>query len=175
VTDSYEHDLDPVTFITVGTEGPPGQRTFYLQGVSGSEVVSLVIEKEQAMALATSIDRLLVSYLRRHPERAADLEAAQSNMDLLGPVDPLFRVSEMGIGIDEERDVFVLVAREVPEDQGGGRGVRFVVAYDQMMALARHAIEIVSQGRPVCPLCGRPMDPEGHFCPRSNGHPPGPS
>jgi uncharacterized repeat protein (TIGR03847 family) len=40
----------------------------------------------------------------------------------------------------------------------------------QMRALSRAAQEVVSQGRPICPLCGQPIDPEGHFCPRSNGH-----
>ena len=29
---------------------------------------------------------------------------------------------------------------------------------------------LLAGGRPVCPLCGLPMEAEGHACVRSNGH-----
>lgn len=171
MAESYDYDLDPVSFITVGTEGPPGQRTFYLQAAHGPRVVSLVIEKEQALALAASIDRLMVRLLQRDPARAGNLAPVTANLDLLQPVQPAFRVSEMGIGVDEERHMILLVAHEVPEeDPAEGQRARFVASYEQMLALARRALEVVQQGRPICPLCGRPIDPDGHFCARLNGH-----
>ena len=37
-------------------------------------------------------------------------------------------------------------------------------------AFARQALTVVAAGRPPCPLCGNPLDPEGHVCPRANGH-----
>jgi hypothetical protein len=40
----------------------------------------------------------------------------------------------------------------------------------QMYALARRGETEVAGGRPLCSMCGQSMDPEGHFCPRSNGH-----
>lgn len=166
--ETFEFDLDPVTFITIGTEGPPGHRTFYLQAARSREVVSLVIEKEQAVALAASIDRLLASVdeegivpLMKEPD---------PGQNLLVPLEAAFRVAEMGIGIDESREVFVLVSREVPEDEGEGRSARFVATFEQMLALARTALFVAGQGRPVCKLCGEPVDPEGHACPRKNGH-----
>ena len=39
-------ELNPVTYLTVGTIGPPGQRVFYLQGSRGLDIISLVVEKE---------------------------------------------------------------------------------------------------------------------------------
>ena len=48
--------------------------------------------------------------------------------------------------------------------------VRFVATRSQMRALGEHALEVVAKGRPICPLCGRPIDREGHFCPRTDGH-----
>ena len=40
--------------------------------------------------------------------------------------------------------------------------------------MARRGWELVGAGRPTCTLCGHPIDPEGHSCPRTNGHgPPG--
>jgi uncharacterized repeat protein (TIGR03847 family) len=34
---------------------------------------------------------------------------------------------------------------------------------------AARAEAVVSAGRPPCPFCGQPLDPEGHLCPRANG------
>ena len=35
---------------------------------------------------------------------------------------------------------------------------------------ARRAVALVASGRPSCPFCGRPIDAEGHICPRANGY-----
>lgn len=32
------------------------------------------------------------------------------------------------------------------------------------------ARRVVNAGRPPCPLCGQPLDPAGHLCPRHNGY-----
>jgi len=162
-------DLDPVSFITLGTVGPPGQRTFYLQAAQGPQVVSLVVEKEQALALAASIERLLTSLKLPGAMTIAEEEVLRPSMDLLQPLEPVFRVVEMGLGVDEEHEAIVLLSLEAPDEEPGQR-VRFVADYAQMRRLARRAIALVERGRPVCPLCGRPIDPEGHFCPRTNGH-----
>ena len=37
-------------------------------------------------------------------------------------------------------------------------------------AFVRRALAVVAAGRPDCPFCGQPMDPEGHVCPRANGY-----
>lgn len=165
----YDFDLDPVAFITVGTIGPPGERTFYLQATKGPEVVSIVIEKEHADALAASIDRLLAAISRGDPAVALDLQVEDTNMQLVEPVEAAFRATELGLGVDEERNLIVLVAHEIPDDEPGRRA-RFVGTYQQMLSLARHAADVVRQGRPICELCGEPIGPEGHFCIRRNGH-----
>jgi uncharacterized repeat protein (TIGR03847 family) len=178
VADPFDFDLDPVTFITVGTEGPPGERTFYLQASKARETVSLVIEKEHAAALALSIQRLLGQQADKHPGGpAANAQKLDLNMDLLTPVEPAFRVGQLGIGVDEERDVVVLLADEYTEEaedepDAERRRARFVAGFDLMLTLARHALHVVNQGRPTCALCGEPIGPEGHFCARRNGHPP---
>ena len=171
----YEYDLDPVTFLTVGTVGPPGQRTFYLQGSQSRTTVTVIIEKEHAAALAVSIDRLLGALAERDPRgSAADAEELSVNMDLLTPVRPAFRCGQIGLGVDEDRDMVVLVVEEqVDEDAGDeGRKARFVATFDQMVTLSRHALDVVNAGRPTCELCGQPIGPDGHFCARRNGHPP---
>ena len=193
----FDFDLDPVTFITVGAEGPPGHRTFFLQAAQGRQVVSLLIEKQQATALAEGIEQILSQLYEHVPEQVADLKPAEGDLALLTPLEPSFRVTQMGIGVDEERRLMVLVAQGgEPADEDddeddidldleardeGARPLaadgqplpraRFTASYGQMLALAHHAVDVAEHGgRPRCPTCGEPMDPEGHFCPRRNGH-----
>ena len=45
---------------------------------------------------------------------------------------------------------------------------RFALTRPQVEAFVETAREAVSAGRRPCPLCGRPLDPEGHACPRLN-------
>jgi uncharacterized repeat protein (TIGR03847 family) len=99
-------------------------------------------------------------------------------------------VGELGLGYDAENDMIVLVAREITnedseekeEDEEGqavegqveaeeqGRVVRFWCTRSQLRAMCHWGMEVASRGRPICPQCGEPMDPEGHFCPKKNGH-----
>jgi uncharacterized repeat protein (TIGR03847 family) len=94
-------------------------------------------------------------------------------MHIQPPVDPLFRVGELGLAYDADQDLLILVAREVqgegiePEEAGVAR---FWCSRSQLRALAKWGLEITGRGRPICPQCGEPMDPEGHFCPKRNGH-----
>jgi uncharacterized repeat protein (TIGR03847 family) len=166
---AYDYDLDPASFITIGTLGEPGERTFFLQAARDDELVSVVIEKEHADALAASIDRLIAAIVASEPELSKQMELLDEDMALRMPVEPAFRVSELGMGVDDERDLIVIVAHEVADDEPGLRA-RFSGTYRQMLTLARHATEVVMQGRPVCELCGEPIDPDGHFCIRRNGH-----
>ncbi len=89
------------------------------------------------------------------------------------PVEPLFRAGEIGLGYDSSRDLAVIIVRELlPEDQDpeSASVVRFWCSRPQLRALAHWGAEVVSRGRPICPQCGQPIDPEGHFCPKKNGH-----
>lgn len=162
------HDLNPVTHLTAGAIGKPGKRTFYLQGRQGVLLVTLVVEKEQLAALTRGIDELL----ERLETGAKTIQVDATQMELSQPIEPLFRIGQLGLGYDAERSLLVLVAYEIPEEENQEtvNVVRFWATREQMRALARHAAGIVAGGRPICVLCGRPIDPEGHFCPKRNGH-----
>ena len=90
-------------------------------------------------------------------------------MNLLQPVEAEYRVVEMGLGVDEDREMIVLVAMEAPDGEPGQRA-RLSATFGQMRDLAHQAIDVAESGRPTCPLCGRPIEPDGHFCPRTNGY-----
>ncbi len=157
-------ELNPVDFITVGTVGPKGRRLFHLQAGHGSQIVSLTIEKEQARALSEALTELLDDLQKQMgsalpPDSAAVVSA---NMDLREPIEPQFRVAQMGLGYDREHDLIVLVAQELlvleegqeppdPQDLGPDAPqpgiVRLWCSRSQMRALSEHANQVVKQGR----------------------------
>ncbi|MCC7355201.1 MAG: DUF3090 domain-containing protein [Anaerolineae bacterium] len=168
------YDLDPVSAITADAVGEPGKRVFYLQARQGKRTVTLLIEKEQVRALATGIDQLIEQMEQKLSRPSSEQETPlQSDLVLQEPLDPEFRVGQMGLGFDEERGMIILIAQEAVaegEDADNAAVARFWATRGQMRALSRHAQAVVEQGRPTCPLCGQPIDPTGHFCPPRNGH-----
>lgn len=169
---AQEYELDSLDFITVGTIGPPGQRVFHLQARQDSNLLTLTIEKEQAAALAESVTTLLEDIAEAHSLMTPEADLNSLDLALLEPIRPMFRVAQMGLGYDHENDRLILVVNELlPEEEGSEpRLARLVATRPQMQALAAQAENAVAGGRPVCGNCGRPKDPEGHFCPKSNGH-----
>ena len=164
-------ELNPVTNLTIGTIGLPGKRTFYLQGSRGIQVVSLIIEKEQALMLANSLDSLLEELEQRYPRDTRETqEPVWRDMRLREPVEDYFRVGNMGVGYNEDTDQVVLVAYELVEEDEDPQVVSYWATRAQIQALIQHAIDVVKAGRPICGNCGQPIDPDGHFCPNRNGH-----
>lgn len=169
----FSYDFDPVDRITVGTVGEPGQRTFYLQARNGRQLVSLVVEKDQVSALATAVEQLLESLAEKNPLlSSSDDMIVFASMDLEEPIEEAFRVGQIGLGYDESRDLLVLIAQEVAGGESGEEldTVRLTFSREQGRSLARRSQEIVAKGRPRCPQCSEPMNPEGHFCVKKNGH-----
>ncbi|UCH61144.1 MAG: DUF3090 domain-containing protein [Anaerolineales bacterium] len=169
-----ETDLKPVTHITVDAIGPPGKRVFYLQGWQGERTITLIVEKFQIQSLAVGFEQFLVEISQKYPELPeATAQYEEGHMRINPPVDPLFRTGELGLGYDLDNDLVVLIARELmAEDQDPTEAsvVRFWCARSQLRALCHWGVEVASRGRELCPQCGEPMDPAGHFCPKKNGH-----
>jgi uncharacterized repeat protein (TIGR03847 family) len=169
-----EYDLKPVSHITTGAIGPQGKRVFYIQARKDDDVVTLIVEKQQVQDLAFGLEKFLTDLQERLPDLPdASVEYSESEMNLMQPIDPVFRVGHMGLGYDEENDLLVLVAREIqaqddnPEDSSIAR---FWCSRSQLRAMCNWGLEVAGRGRPICGNCGQPIDPEGHFCPKRNGH-----
>ena len=169
-----EIDLPSITHITTDAIGQPGKRIFYIQGWQETRTVTLIVEKIQLQSLAIGLEQFLVEIQQKFPNLPEALgQYDEEKMHISPPVDPLFRVGELGLGYDSERDLVVLVARElIGENQNAeeAKVVRFWCTRAQIRAMCHWGMEIASRGRPICPQCGEPMDPEGHFCPKKNGH-----
>jgi uncharacterized repeat protein (TIGR03847 family) len=145
-------ELDPVTFVTAGYVGQPGQRVFYLQAATEQELVSLIVEKEQVQAMARGIEEFLKELQAQHQSLAeASAEYDAGTMALRLPPDPLFRVGQIGLGYDSDRDRVILVAQQLlTEEQSVDEAsvVRLFMTRSQLRAMGRHGADTVKQGRP---------------------------
>ena len=167
----FNYDLDPVTRITAHAVGEPGKRVFYLQARHDRQLVSLICEKEQVRALAQAINQLLEDLAEKNPllSSSDDMIILATDMSLEEPLESRFRVAQMGIGYDADRDMVILVMQGLQEEEGEEvPTARFSATRQQMRALSEHAARVVAQGRKICGNCGRPIDPTGHFCPQMN-------
>lgn len=169
-----EIDLQPVTHITTDAIGQPGKRVFYIQGWQDERTITLIVEKIQIQSLAVGVEQFLTEIDTKYPGLVeASSDFIEEQMHISPPVDPLFRVGELGLGYDAENDLVVLVAKEMMaegQDTEEASVVRFWCSRSQIRSMCHWGMEIASRGRAVCPQCGQPMDPEGHFCPKRNGH-----
>jgi uncharacterized repeat protein (TIGR03847 family) len=161
-----DFDLENPTRFTAGAVGEPGARVFYLQAVEGTDVVSLRLEKQQVAALGQYLQGVLSDL------PAVPTEELPADMDLVEPVLPEWVVGTLSVAYDQDQDRIVLQADELVDEEAGelGSHARFHLTRAQVVGYCNHAESLVAAGRPPCPICGQPMDPEGHVCPRSNGH-----
>lgn len=170
----FEIDVDPCEHITADAIGKPGQRVFYLQAYQDTRTITIIIEKAQLLSLAVGIEQFLGQLSQEHPElEEASGDYVEDVMRINPPVDPLFRAGEIGLGYDKDRDRVVVYTKELLTEEAepeSAAQVRFWATRTQMRRLARWGQDVSQRGRPVCPQCGQPMEPEGHFCPKKNGH-----
>ncbi|MET0772917.1 MAG: DUF3090 family protein [Candidatus Limnocylindrales bacterium] len=173
-----------------GAIGRPGQRTFFLQAVDGRRIASVVLEKVQVALLADRIAAILTELRERDVDGAPDEDADELPNDddrpLDEPIGEAFRVASLTISWDGEASDITVEARsgygeedeeveddpdEIPDDAPEGPDV-LRVRLDGASALgfARRAARVVAAGRPPCPFCGQPLNPEGHVCVRTNGY-----
>jgi len=163
--------LDPVDHITVDALGKPGQRIFYIQAIKGTRKVTLIIEKIQLKSLLEGTNEFLDEIKKRFPELTEpEISFQEDEMHIQPPGDSLFRAGDMGLAYDEIRDLACIFASEAQLSGEERRMARFWCSRAQLIAFARWGTIVVQQGRPICPQCGQPMEPEGHFCPKKNGH-----
>jgi uncharacterized repeat protein (TIGR03847 family) len=170
---SASFDLDEVDSFLCAAVGQPGARVFYLQAASGAVVISLRLEKQQVGLLADYLDRLVGSQdLPDGPPAAPG--------DLVQPVIPEWIVGSMMVAVNESSGRIIVIAQELSEnddeseedddlfeDPDAGQ-LRVALSRNQVVDFVAQARELIAGGRPSCRLCGRPMDPEGHACPRWN-------
>ncbi len=162
---SGDLDLQQPERFSVGTTGPVGQRLFLLHFAEGATTVTVKVEKQQVAVLASYLARIVRELGR--PGHLPD------DLDFDVDAEPDWVVGTIGVSYDEDTDRLVVVVEEAGEEDGEeGIVARLAVTREQAAAFAIRATTLVEAGRPPCPLCGLPLDPSGHDCPRTNGHRP---
>ncbi len=169
-------EFNPPERFIVGTVGPPGQRTFFLQASDGTRRVQISLEKLHAQVLAERIGELLDQVAGLEATVAAAAEAAD-NAPLDTPISEDFRISALALSWDEESHVVVIEAHDHdPDEIDDGddtallNTLRVALPPAQARAFARRCETVVRAGRPPCPFCGGSVDADGHICPRANGY-----
>jgi uncharacterized repeat protein (TIGR03847 family) len=192
------HRFDEPERFVAGTVGEPGQRTFFLQARDGARVTTVGLEKQQVSVLAERVEMLLDEALRRSGGDAAIPAVAPVDSNDGDPLDqPIveeFRVGTITLSWDSDAGLVVIelfpvtdetVVAEFDDDadepeQAPEVEVEVEVDASEVLivtmrpsyarSFAQRAISVVAAGRPPCPFCGNPLDPEGHLCPRANGY-----
>jgi uncharacterized repeat protein (TIGR03847 family) len=172
-------ELNPVDFVTIGTIGPKGQRTFHLQAGQANRLISFTIEKEQAWALSEAIKELLDDIDERD-NTTTEADFSKFDMDLREPIEPMFRVAQMGLAYEANDNMVILIAQEFtpPDDDDDEDDLSFLdddddnlsflndddvepnivrmwCTREQIHALSLHAIDTVKSGRPDAKQNGR--------------------
>lgn len=173
--------FDSVDALGAGAVGQPGQRAFYIQARNEGAQLTVLLEKQQVAMFATEVTAFLDRIADDYPEDTVVLPPTAA--ELREPTVPLFRARLIGLGFDPERELVLIELRERPEDDDeedldDGTGsddpddegfvARIYATRAQVRALAARGATVVAAGRPDCDLCGQPMDPAGHRCPRWN-------
>src|SRR4051812_7269278 len=182
--------FEPPERFVAGTVGEPGERVFFLQARGGGRVVSVGLEKVQVSLLAEKLDELLGEAHRRFGLVLPETDTmTPDNEPLDTPVDEEFKVGTLGLAYDVETATVVIEAIAVGEgdaeeleadeelddadveaDTADLDRLRVRLTPAATRDFIERAKRVVAAGRPPCPLCGQPLDPKGHLCPRHNGY-----
>jgi len=178
----HVYEFEPPERFVAGTVGEPGDRTFFLQARGNGQTVSVVLEKVQVAMLADKLEELLIEAANRFGvELPSGDELPQDNEPLETPLDEEFRVGTLGLAWDVDSGTVVIEAIAAPEadpnaseaaepDEDDLDRLRVRLTPEETRAFIDRARRLVAAGRPPCPLCGNPLDPSGHLCPRHNGY-----
>ena len=153
--------FDPETF------GDPGKRTFRINAESASSTAKVWLEKEQLAELCLAITQMD----RENNPTPSDTNISPSDLEAEPLTNLDFKANRLAFGHNPDSGMFVVDAYDPQlEDEDDEPTVRIWVTRDQIRHFSRDGLAIVSSGRAICDLCGKPKNLDGHYCERTNGH-----
>lgn len=160
-----KNEIPVVTSLVADTLGEPGQRTFRIlvDGEGSSAIIWL--EKEQLFQLALAIHQLLAGTSEEDETQATAPDASGAAPAVLD-----FKAGRLALGHDGKTGLFMIDAHDVEDEDEETATVRVWASKEQVEEFSNEAMKVCAAGRPLCPLCGGPLDPDGHSCARVNGH-----
>ena len=159
------NEFTQVTKFIPETFGEPGMRTFRINSDSASSNATIWLEKEQLAELSVAMLQLS----KETPENNHPIVSPPTELEAPGLTKLDFKAVRLALGYNPVTNMFIIDAHD-PEDNSGEPTVRLWLTRVMINDFAKYALEIVASGRPMCPLCEKPINPEGHYCVRRNGH-----
>ena len=158
MNESYE--LDQPEHFLVDAVGPKGARVFYLQIVQNGHPVTFKVEKQQVAAMADYLESLMGDMPPLEESTHIELPS------LVEPIASIWAIGQIGVGYDAASDRIILHGQELQaqEDPTEAATVRVHLQRSQIAAFIDKARQLVAAGRPACPYCNRPLDPEQGLC-----------
>ena len=165
--DAPEHDYGRALSVDAEAIGEPGQRRFRLLVSSSAQSASVWMEKDQLASMGAWFQEVATRLDKERPASEPDVEP----LPFPATFDLEFRASQIGLGFVEEEELFAIQAFDSAAGQPRDAPFfRCSLSRGQCRTLSRKIDQLVAAGRPICPLCESPIDPQGHACPKANGH-----
>lgn len=155
-----------IQFIRPEAIGEPGSRRFRIVVVINGRTVIAWMEKEQVRRLG----ELLLDVVDRLPASPSEGEGIDYSVIPDEQATDQFRAGRMELSYDEEDDRLVVIVHDIEADEDAPPTLSFRMSRAQARRFNSESEELVRSGRPLCPLCGRPMGPGNHVCEKQNGH-----
>lgn len=159
---SSSRDFPSADYVAIGAIGEPGKRVFLIQMRYLDDLVTVKVEKAQVVALVSHLGELI-----KELPRPGHLDEPSP---ILVPYEIAWVVGAIGIAYDESTDQIHLHFEELATDDAEPSSLQVGLSKEQSAVIAIQGTRLIEAGRPPCPLCGYPLDPNGHVCPRTNGH-----
>lgn len=167
---SEEAAFEDVFSLAVGAVGDPGQRVFMLQASTHEGLFTVIVEKQDALALGRASYELLVGLGETELASRFVSEASSFPSTDLAADEPRWRAGSLGLGFDEEARKAVIVCSQLVDLGEDPDTVRFHLTLEQLTIAGIQAMAVSAKGRPICPICGLVMESDAHVCPSTNGH-----
>ena len=168
-------DFTRISRLDPEADGEPGKRTFRIIAESDSSTADVWLEKEQLFQLALAVHQLLATVREGEDAAAAAAAPVEREADPLTRID--FKAGRLALRHEDSHGMFIIEAHDMDSpqvlDEDSPPDVALWAGRSMIERFADLALRLCAAGRPLCPLCGAPMDPEeqgGHKCPRVNGN-----
>ncbi len=147
--------------------GEPGSRRFRLMVIANGDTHIVWMEKQQLQALGLAVEQLM----EQMPDSGSGIDEPDSSLEFDAATQEQFRVGRIELGYDVSNDRVVISAFVLEQDDDEeSESLMMRLTRRQRAELSTDAAIVAAAGRPLCPMCGNPISPEGHVCPQQNGH-----
>jgi uncharacterized repeat protein (TIGR03847 family) len=160
---------DDVTLLSPFAVGAPGKRTFFLAMGEKNKWSRIWLEKEHLQALALAIEKLLSLLSEEKIALPPEDEAASLPVDMpVGLPAAELDIVQISLGFDEGKAKIEFTVQRSGSHEQKETEVCVTATLEQLRKLGSQATRVCAAGRPICEICGGPIDPTGHVCPEQN-------